>query len=193
MNMDTAGAVRCPAADPADPTPCEGPPDAVAVTEMSDLGVLDHVRKGEALAACEYHGARVPASMVDGRVDPGPAGSGPCVAVFAWAKTLRACEWLRSDDANGVQERTEAQGEGRLLALGQRLVRTSSRSATPAANTLRSLDDAAASRWATNSERPCHVSIRTTRVEAKRTAARRGDHHIHHRQSAVRTPGPSPA
>ncbi|MFF2549191.1 hypothetical protein ACFVUY_42445 [Kitasatospora sp. NPDC058063] len=109
--MDTvdASAVppRCEAADPLDITPCEGPVDAVFVTETSPHGVLEHVHMLEELSACVHHGARVLASMVGGRVDAGPRErvgwpSGACVEVFLRAKKLTACAWLRPTDPASI-------------------------------------------------------------------------------------------
>jgi hypothetical protein len=76
--------LRCPAAHPEDPTPCEGP---VAVT------VLDALNAGA--NGCEHHGARLLASLEGGRVYPLPdAPEGAAIRVFKAADTIRPFPWL---------------------------------------------------------------------------------------------------
>ena len=101
----------CVAADPMDMPPCEGPTDAVVVTEISSLGVLGHVGQGEGLTACVHHGARILASMVDGRVDPGTGNTTgrtgwptACIEVFV-REALPGAVWLRSDDPASAARR----------------------------------------------------------------------------------------
>ncbi|MET8216770.1 hypothetical protein ACFYRD_02725 [Streptomyces hirsutus] len=75
---------RCPAAHPDDPTPCPGP---VAVT------VLDAT--GAGADGCEHHGARLLASLNQGRVYPLPNTSGQAaVRVFNAADGIRPFCWI---------------------------------------------------------------------------------------------------
>jgi len=75
--------LRCPAAHPEDPTPCQGP---VAVT------VLDALNAGA--NGCEHHGARLLASIEGGRVYPLPdAPEGAAIRTFKAAGGLRPFPW----------------------------------------------------------------------------------------------------
>lgn len=76
--------LRCPAAHPEDPTPCDGP---IAVT------VLD--RKNAGANGCEHHGARLLASLDGGRAYALPdAPDGAAIRVFKAADTIRPFPWL---------------------------------------------------------------------------------------------------
>jgi hypothetical protein len=81
--MEPMTELRCPAAHPEDPTPCQGP---VAVT------VLDAVNAGS--NGCEHHGARLLASLEGGRVYPLPnAPEGAAIRTFKAAAGLRPFPW----------------------------------------------------------------------------------------------------
>ncbi|MFE6685892.1 hypothetical protein ACFVFQ_05370 [Streptomyces sp. NPDC057743] len=51
---------RCPAAAPADPTPCDGPPDAATLVD----------RHGREVAGCVHHCARLLPGLDGARVHP---------------------------------------------------------------------------------------------------------------------------
>ncbi|MFE7856053.1 hypothetical protein [Streptomyces sp. NPDC057403] len=75
---------RCPAAHPQDPTPCDGD---VVVT------VLDARNAGA--NGCEWHGARLLASLDGGRVYGLPdAPEGTAIRVFQAAGVLRPFAWI---------------------------------------------------------------------------------------------------
>lgn len=80
---------RCPAAHSDDPTPCDGPHDAVTI--------LDHPLGGHGseVTACEHHGARLLASLTRGRVHPGSAGDGSALRVYKTAQELPPFVWMR--------------------------------------------------------------------------------------------------
>jgi hypothetical protein len=101
MPVNSPAAARCEAASLYDPSLCEGPVDAVVVTEYSSLGVLDHVHPYEGLLACLRHGSRILASMIEGRVGAGPCdrvdrrpGPPACVETYRRSLILRAFAWL---------------------------------------------------------------------------------------------------
>ena len=78
------GDQHCPAAHPADPTPCVG---LVAVT------VLDAANAGA--NGCEHHAARLLASLEGGRVYAlGTAPESAAIRVFKAAAALRPFPWL---------------------------------------------------------------------------------------------------
>ncbi|MDX3578640.1 hypothetical protein [Streptomyces sp. FL07-04A] len=75
---------RCPAAHPEDPTPCGGP---VVVT------ILDAHNAGA--HGCEWHGARLLASLDGGRVYALPdAPDGAAIRTFKAAGSLRPYAWV---------------------------------------------------------------------------------------------------
>jgi hypothetical protein len=75
---------RCPAAHPQDPTPCDGD---ILVT------VLDAQNAGA--KGCEWHAARLLASLDGGRVYGLPdAPAGTAVRVFQAASALRPFPWI---------------------------------------------------------------------------------------------------
>lgn len=77
-------ATRCPAAHPADSSPCSGP---VVVT------VLDAENAGA--RGCELHAARLLASLAGGRVYGLPgAPAGAACRVFKAAGSIRPFGWL---------------------------------------------------------------------------------------------------
>ncbi|KES07332.1 hypothetical protein BU52_10020 [Streptomyces toyocaensis] len=77
-------ASRCPAAHREDPTPCDGP--LVVTVRDASHG---------AASGCEHHGARLLASLNNGRVFPLPdAPEGAALRVFKTAATLRPFAWL---------------------------------------------------------------------------------------------------
>src|ERR1043165_8621211 len=82
-DLPPQNAPRCPAAHPEDPTGCNGP---VVVT------ILDRHNAGA--HGCEHHGARLLASLDDGRVYGLPdAPTGTAIRVFKAAGTLRPYAW----------------------------------------------------------------------------------------------------
>lgn len=77
-------ALRCPAAHPEDPTPCDGPP-VVTVLDAQNAGAN----------GCEHHGARLLASLEGGRVYALPdAPAGAAIRVFKAAGTTRPFAWV---------------------------------------------------------------------------------------------------
>ncbi|MFE9920444.1 hypothetical protein ACFYQA_02320 [Streptomyces sp. NPDC005774] len=99
-------AVRCPAAHPEDPTPCGGP---VVVT------ILDRGNAGA--NGCEYHGARLLASLDGGRVYPLPdAPEQAAIRVFKAADTTRPFAWVdaprtRPDQLSTEENRRRGEGQ----------------------------------------------------------------------------------
>lgn len=76
--------LRCPAAHPEDPTPCDGPP-VVTVLDATNAGAK----------ACEHHGARLLASLDGGRVYPLPdAPDGAAIRVFKAADSTHPFPWV---------------------------------------------------------------------------------------------------
>lgn len=76
-------ALRCPAAHPDDPTPCDGP-IIVTVIDASNAGAN----------GCEHHGARLLASLEGGRVYALPdAPDGAAIRVFKVAHNTRPFAW----------------------------------------------------------------------------------------------------
>lgn len=81
---DEPPTLRCPAAHPEDPTPCDGP---VVVT------VLDAQNSGA--KGCEHHAARLLASLKGGRVFALPdAPAGAAIRVFKAAASTRPFAWV---------------------------------------------------------------------------------------------------
>lgn len=78
---------RCPAAHAEDPTPCDGPADAVVIFDYPLGG------HGSKTGACEHHGARLLASLTHGRVHPGSAGPGSALRVYYAAQALPPFAW----------------------------------------------------------------------------------------------------
>lgn len=76
--------LRCPAAHPDDPTPCDGP-TVVMILDARNAGA-----KG-----CEHHGARLLASLEGGRAYPLPdAPEGAAIRVFKAADSIRPFPWI---------------------------------------------------------------------------------------------------
>ncbi|MGI5138815.1 MULTISPECIES: hypothetical protein [unclassified Streptomyces] len=99
--------VRCPAAHPNDPTPCDGP---VVVT------VLDATNVGA--NGCEHHSARLLASLEGGRVYALPdAPDGAAIRVFKAADGLRPFCWYEDAPCTRPEQlshaENRAEGEGR--------------------------------------------------------------------------------
>jgi hypothetical protein len=81
--------LRCPAAHPLDPSPCDGAPVVM---------ILDAVNCGA--RACELHGARMLASLDGGRVYRLPdAPDGAAIRVWKAARDLAPFCWLRQEGA----------------------------------------------------------------------------------------------
>ncbi|MFG2820243.1 hypothetical protein ACGFX4_12530 [Kitasatospora sp. NPDC048365] len=77
---------RCEAAHLGDPSPCQGPRDAVTVLD----------RHGDSAAACVHHGIRLYASLIGPRVHPGSV-PGAAITVHQRAQTTSAFAWLTED------------------------------------------------------------------------------------------------
>lgn len=75
---------RCVAAHIEDPTPCEGPREAVRVAD----------RIGGSVLACVHHGARLYASLDGARVYPQPGHDGAAIEVYYRAQRLRPFPWM---------------------------------------------------------------------------------------------------
>ncbi|MFF1297957.1 MULTISPECIES: hypothetical protein [unclassified Streptomyces] len=100
---DEPPALRCPAAHPEDPTPCEGP---VVVT------VLDATNAGA--DGCAHHGARLLASLEGGRVYALPdAPDGAAIAVFKAADALRPFPWLTDAPRTSPEQLSRAENRKR--------------------------------------------------------------------------------
>ncbi|MFJ2737695.1 hypothetical protein [Streptomyces sp. NPDC087317] len=98
---------RCPAAHPEDPTPCGGP---VVVT------VLD--RQNAGADGCEHHGARLLASLAEGRPVAKPdAPAGIAVRIFRAAHHTRPFPWLT--DAPRTEPSQLSDAENRRRGEGQ--------------------------------------------------------------------------
>jgi hypothetical protein len=75
---------QCEAAHPDDKSPCEGPQDAVRVTDSA----------GRSAFGCVRHGAVLLASLAGGVVHAGPTSSGgEAIEVYRKAKTLKPFEF----------------------------------------------------------------------------------------------------
>jgi hypothetical protein len=99
-------ATRCPAAHPEDPTPCSGP---VVVT------VLDAQNGGA--DGCEHHGARLLASLTDGRVVALPdAPAGAAIRVHQAADGIRPFPWVI--DAPRTEPSQLSTAENRARGIG---------------------------------------------------------------------------
>lgn len=79
-----SAAARCAAAHDADPTPCEGPQDAVRIVD----------RYGSEVLACVHHGARMYASLIGPRVYPMPGHDGAAIEAYQRAQDLPPFCWL---------------------------------------------------------------------------------------------------
>ncbi|MCX4547193.1 hypothetical protein [Streptomyces sp. NBC_01565] len=85
---------RCAAAHTEDPTPCEGPHDAVLIR--------DRQTTTGGVPGCVHHGARMLASLEGGRVYPGPSAGvgrtpesgGAAVDAYNRAQTLQPFPWM---------------------------------------------------------------------------------------------------
>ncbi|MDX5526166.1 hypothetical protein PV677_36465 [Streptomyces sp. DE06-01C] len=73
---------RCTAAHIEDPTPCQGPHDAVTILDGT----------GNVATGCEHHGARMLASIDDARIEPGSV-VGAATRAFAASRTIRPFCW----------------------------------------------------------------------------------------------------
>lgn len=81
-------AQRCAAAHAQDPSDCDGLLDAVRVVDQENADVL----------GCVQHGAVLLATLVGGRVYPGPGDTGgSAIDTSKWAQTLRPRSFERED------------------------------------------------------------------------------------------------
>lgn len=71
---------RCSAARPTDPSPCDGPPDAVEIRGAYVSRAREEMTTGT--PACEHHGAELLAATAGGRVYPGTAGDDAALRVW---------------------------------------------------------------------------------------------------------------
>lgn len=102
---------RCAAAHHQDPSPCEGPVDAVLIRERRAVAARKRDGIGgvsmtgrqdlDGVPACVHHGARLLASMHGGHAYPGPSndvgrepGDGAAAEAFRRAKTMKPFEWV---------------------------------------------------------------------------------------------------
>ncbi|MBA3554743.1 MAG: hypothetical protein H0W29_08320 [Gemmatimonadales bacterium] len=74
---------RCAAAHPEDPTPCVGPHDAVLILDRQNSGA----------DGCEWHGARLLASLDGARVVSGSV-DGAAIRAHKAADSTRPFPWL---------------------------------------------------------------------------------------------------
>lgn len=93
---------RCAAAHPDDPTPCNGPHDAVRVLDP-DGGSAD---------GCEHHGARMLASIEGGRIVPGSV-DGAATRAFAAADSIRPFCWYESAPRTEPSQLSRAENRAR--------------------------------------------------------------------------------
>ena len=91
-------APRCDAAHRDDPTPCEGPRDAVEIRDRFMSRARDVMSTG--VLGCVHHGARLLASLDGGRVHPGPSsqtgrapGEGAAIDAYRRARALPPFCW----------------------------------------------------------------------------------------------------
>lgn len=102
---------RCAAAHATDPSPCEGPGDAVLVRERRAVATRKRSGVGgvaltgradlDGVAGCVHHGARLLASMPGSHAYPGPSnetgrepGDGAANEAYRRAKTLKPFAWV---------------------------------------------------------------------------------------------------
>lgn len=84
--------LRCATAHPDDPTPCQGPRDAVLIRDRQMSRARNAMTEG--VAGCVHHGARLLASLDGGRVYPGPGDQADAaIEAYTLAQTLRPYEW----------------------------------------------------------------------------------------------------
>lgn len=93
-----AGTERCQAAHRDDPTPCEGPHDAVEIRDRFMSRARDAMTVGT--LGCVHHGARLLASIDGGRVYPGPSndtgrtpGNSGAIDAYRRAQTTLPFAW----------------------------------------------------------------------------------------------------
>ncbi len=82
----TANTPRCPAAHLNDPSPCDGPPDAVRVVDQH----------GAEQDACVNHGSALLASLEDARVERGTV-EGAAIEAFKRAQQRTPFDFLNPD------------------------------------------------------------------------------------------------
>lgn len=92
---------RCQAAHPEDPTPCVGPHDAVTILD----------RDGGTATGCEWHGARLLASMEGARVEPGSI-VGAATRVHTAADGIRPFPWYENAPRTEPGQRSHAENRG---------------------------------------------------------------------------------
>ncbi|MCX4606804.1 hypothetical protein OG402_40985 [Streptomyces anulatus] len=104
MDQDHAPqpAERCTAAHIEDPTPCQGPDDAVTILDGA----------GNAAAGCEHHGARMAASIDGARIEPGSV-VGAATRASAASQTIRPFCWYESAPRTEPSQLSHAENAGR--------------------------------------------------------------------------------
>lgn len=94
--------IRCQAAHPDDPTPCDGPP-VVTILDASNAGA----------DGCEHHAARLLASLEGSRVYALPdAPEGAALRVFKAADTIRPFPWLTDAPRTEPSQLSHAENRG---------------------------------------------------------------------------------
>ena len=88
-------APRCDAAHRDDPTPCEGPGDAVEVRDRFMSRARDAMSTG--VLGCVHHGARMLASVDGGRICPGRTGDGAAIDAYRRAQVLPPFCWTHPE------------------------------------------------------------------------------------------------
>lgn len=91
--MTETTANRCAAAHHDDPTPCEGPHDAVLIRDRQMSRARDAMTEG--ITGCVHHGARMLASIDGARVYPGSV-PGAATSVRAAADSIRPFCWYEN-------------------------------------------------------------------------------------------------
>ncbi|WP_435060329.1 hypothetical protein [Streptomyces sp. bgisy060] len=74
----TRPAGRCPAAHPADPTPCDGPANVLLILDQTNAGTY----------GCTAHGSRLLASLTGARPVSGPEHPGAAIVAHKAAQGL---------------------------------------------------------------------------------------------------------
>lgn len=95
-------AERCIAAHIEDPTPCQGPHDAVTILDGT----------GNAATGCEHHGARMLASLDGACIEPGSV-VGAATRAHAASTTIRPFCWYEGASRTKPTQLSPAENAGR--------------------------------------------------------------------------------
>ncbi|MBD3550848.1 hypothetical protein [Streptomyces sp. SP18CM02] len=93
---------RCTAAHIEDPTPCQGPRDAVTILDGT----------GNVATGCEHHGARMLASLGGAHIEPGSV-VGAATRAFAASQAIRPFCWYETGPRTGPSQLSHAENTGR--------------------------------------------------------------------------------